>query len=405
MGKAEDILDVPVIARRITQGGFGQYKLSRARELIKQITASVETNTGHHLFNGHVQQMYLDNSLRGGIPIILGDVDDDSKLKNTDEDERLKVYHIFSRIHGDLERDYNDFVIDPTYFSQGPGNFRDVVQNRRNDVAFNPRVGSFNIKMFLSFIQPDGYEPLSVEAVAFSIKDEAVCQQIAAEAVGRADGHRAQREATAGMLCSGPFRPGQLFLLIEEQNIFLIISPQEFIDKVAAAATVTPMAVYQTGYWADHWDYYVEMIESYLSIYPDAEESLMYEKELPYFYSPAFCQPRSKKYVLSTSYDGKGHHVRQLDATNIDKEMLEVTAHFVDKSTNWYKIDANWTHDKSGAIFKSTPIAKLFLLATIKYSTRDAYGMGIEYEGSRPGWNDAMVRECNESCLVSLHRV
>jgi hypothetical protein len=150
------------------------------------------------------------------------------------------------------------------------------------------------------------------------------------------------------------------------------------------------MAVYQTGFWADHWDYYIEMIESYLSIYPEVEESLMYDKELPYFYSPAFCQPRSKKYVLSISYDGKGHHVRQLDATNDDKEMLHVTSRYVDNSTNWYKIEANWTHDKSGTIFKSTPIAKLFLLATIKYATRDAYGMGIEYEGGRPGWNDAM---------------
>lgn len=118
LGKAEQIMDVPLIARRISQEGFTQYKLSRARELINQITASVETETGHQLFNGHVQQMYLDNSLRGGIPIILGEVDDEARMSNADEDERLKVYHLFSRIHGDLERDYNDFVIDPTYFSQ-----------------------------------------------------------------------------------------------------------------------------------------------------------------------------------------------------------------------------------------------------------------------------------------------
>jgi hypothetical protein len=32
---------------------------------------------------------------------------------------------VYSRIQGDLERDYNDFVIDQTYFSQGPGNFSD----------------------------------------------------------------------------------------------------------------------------------------------------------------------------------------------------------------------------------------------------------------------------------------
>jgi hypothetical protein len=28
-------------------------------------------------------------------------------------------------------------------FSQGPGNFRDIAQNRRNDVTF-PRMGSFH---------------------------------------------------------------------------------------------------------------------------------------------------------------------------------------------------------------------------------------------------------------------
>ena len=78
----------------------------------------METKTSNALFDGHVQQMFLDNSLRGGVPSILGEVDDDAKLRSADEDGRLKVFHLFSRIHGDLERDYNDFVISPTFFSQ-----------------------------------------------------------------------------------------------------------------------------------------------------------------------------------------------------------------------------------------------------------------------------------------------
>lgn len=117
-GKAAKISDLPVISRRLTQPGFVLYKFTRAREIIKQITAGVETKTGNHIFNGHVQQMFLDNSLRGGVPIILGEVDDDSTLRNVDEDKRLKVYHMFSRIHGDLERDYNNFKLDSTFFSQ-----------------------------------------------------------------------------------------------------------------------------------------------------------------------------------------------------------------------------------------------------------------------------------------------
>ena len=117
-GKADHVLDVPMIATRLLQLGFSQYKMSRAREIIEQITACVQTSTSNQLFDRHVQQMFLDNSLRGGIPNILGDLDDDARMRNANEDKRLKVLHLFSRIHGDLERDYNDFVIEPTFFSE-----------------------------------------------------------------------------------------------------------------------------------------------------------------------------------------------------------------------------------------------------------------------------------------------
>lgn len=117
-GKANDVLDVPVIARRLLQSGFSEYKVSRSREIIQQITAGVSAKTSSKMLNAHVEQMFLDNSLRGGVPSILGDVDDDARMRNADEDGRLKVYHLFSRIHGDLERDYNDFKISPTFFSE-----------------------------------------------------------------------------------------------------------------------------------------------------------------------------------------------------------------------------------------------------------------------------------------------
>ena len=194
-GRADAITNVPVIARRVLQNGFAQYKLERGRQIIEQISAGVKTNTRNKLFDAHVQQMYLDNSLRGGIPVLLGEVDDESKSANADDDSRLKVYHLFSRIHGDLERDYNDFLLSSTYFSQGPGNFRDVLQNRRNDVILQPRISSHNVKIFLSLIQADGYNPLSVESIVFTIDDLDECERLATMAVGTADGHRRQREA------------------------------------------------------------------------------------------------------------------------------------------------------------------------------------------------------------------
>jgi hypothetical protein len=114
-GRADHIEEVPGIANIVTAPGFVAKKFARARAMISELTMGVETNTTNPLFDSTVRQMFLDNSLRGGIPTILGNVDADTTY---DEDPSVKVYHSFSRIHGDLERDYNAFKIDPTYFSQ-----------------------------------------------------------------------------------------------------------------------------------------------------------------------------------------------------------------------------------------------------------------------------------------------
>ena len=169
---------MPKIVDIITAPGYVQSKFERARQLINELTAGVETNTANPLFNGAVQQMFLDNALRGGMPTVMGNVDGDATY---DEDEDVKIFHAFSRIHGDLERDYNAFSIQPAYYSQGPGNYRDVAQNRRDDVTFLPRMGAYDVKMFLSYIQADGYEPLTVEAVAYMFEDRDVTDALAAK--------------------------------------------------------------------------------------------------------------------------------------------------------------------------------------------------------------------------------
>jgi hypothetical protein len=223
---------------------------------------------------------------------------------------------------------------------------------------------------------------LSVEGIVLTISDLETCETIAVQAVGEADGHRAQRESCIDILCSSPFRPGELFHLLEQQNVELLISRQEFIDIVVAAAESYPMAAFKSGYWADHWCYYIDLISSYLSIYPDWEERLLFESELPYFFSPAFVKPRAEKYVLCR--EGDNNYIRQLNATANESTEKSYRSNFA-KDT----VSANWQHDVKGNIFKSTAISKLFLLATLKFATRDAYGMGIEYEGGRPGLNDA----------------
>ncbi len=386
-GKTEHIEDVQAIAETIVKKGYVAGRFERARTMIDALTSSVETNTTSHLFDGAVKQMYLDNSLRGGMPMVLGDVDPDAQYSNYDEDERVKVYHVFSRIHGDLERDYNAFVIADTYFSQGHGNFRDVAQNRRDDVTFTPRIASFDVQMFLSFIQADAYEPLLVEAAIYFMDDKAAAAQIATECTGDAESAKKLTEVLTG----GSYRPGQLFNLIEQLGITITSTNEAFINRVMAGSTDLPMATFGQGYWGDHWDYYLDLINSYLAIYPDGEESLMYDKELRYFFSTARVLPRSEKYVQMLTFDGKSHHILQLGSTVFDMDKVQLENDFKSKSTGLLSFNAYWQRKKTNdAAFTSSPIAKLFLLGAIKFATRDAYGMGIEYEGGRPGWNDAM---------------
>lgn len=291
-----------------------------------------------------------------------------------DEDAGVKVFHSFSRIHGDLERDYNAFKIDATFFSQGPGNYRDVAQNRRTDVTFFPRMGSFDVQMFLSYIQSDGYEPLTVEAVVFRFEKPEDALKISTKLT--ADTKSA--EALGNVLGGGPFRPGQVFQLCEQLNIQrnLKYSDAEFINMIIEGTEDRAMAVFGTGYWADHWDYYMDLIEAYLEIFPDKEEQLMYDTPLRYFFSTATVKPRSQKYVLDLTVDGKSHHVLQLDSTVFDMEKAAEQQAFFDQNTGLMSIEANWQRTNAGEPFMSSGIAKLLHLGAIKYAMRDAWGMG-----------------------------
>ena len=158
------VSDIEIINRQKDILATSEYftkKYQEANELVADITKGIETKTGVPLFDAYTKQSYLDNILRGGYPIFLSD------------NENPFVYYVYSRKHGDLERDYNFFFISPEFFSQGNGNFRDVNQNRRNDNFFNPKVGNYNIKLFMNLIQADGYNPLVVKGASFEIMNKA----------------------------------------------------------------------------------------------------------------------------------------------------------------------------------------------------------------------------------------
>lgn len=220
---------------KIRSKGYVAKKRAAASALVNSITDKVASTTGSSLFDGYVKQDFLDNTLRGGMPISVGDPKDG------------KIYHVYSRIHGDLERDYNNFQFEASYFSQGPGNFRDVSQNRRLDVLLSPTVGDFNVRMFLSFVQADGYNPLTVATTNFKVPSANVASLVTELGISDARG----REVMSSLLLKS-FRIGSLFSDMKTFGVVFTINRNDFVMKVVSAAKQVFAGQFaQNGFWAD----------------------------------------------------------------------------------------------------------------------------------------------------------
>ena len=67
-------------------------KLAEAEAVIDALVDVIDTQSRYPLFDAYLKQNFLDNTLRGGYPLVFGD------------DAHKKVYHVFSRKHGDPEQ-------------------------------------------------------------------------------------------------------------------------------------------------------------------------------------------------------------------------------------------------------------------------------------------------------------
>ncbi|MBG0770575.1 MAG: hypothetical protein H0S82_02650 [Anaerolineaceae bacterium] len=340
------------IKDRILEADFLDKKRDEAQKLINDLAAPARVHSGDRVFDAYAQQTFLDNILRGGWPEIVGE---------------KSVYHVYSRKHGDPERDYNYFYLSPENYSQGNGNFRDVCQNRRDEVFFNPQVGEFNIRLFMALIQLDGYNPLVIKGTKFTVDPET--RQDLLKNVEKTD--------PVEKVLSGEFSPGELLSACYESG--LKISEKEMLDRVVAQADQLIQAEHGEGFWIDHWTYNLDLIESYLAIYPEKKEELLFDSTpLPFFDNPYYVNPRNKKTIL---VHGKP---RQQHAIGFSKEKSELI--------NRREGEKNWARAKFGAgeVFRVSLFSKLVVLAIIKFSTLDPFGMGLEMEAGRPGWCDAL---------------
>jgi len=336
---------------RITTTSYMDKKYSEAVTLVDDLTQVVATHTSSQMFDAYCRQNFLDNILRGGWPLILGG----------------HVYPVYSRKHGDPERDYNAFFIAPEPYSQGETSYRDVNQNRRDDVLLDPAVGDFDIRTFMSLIQTDGYNPRAVKGITFTITQEKLPSILT---------YVYHPEKLQDVLAK-PFTPGKLIRAITDNQVELRISPQEFLMVALTNASQHIGADFHEGYWIDHWEYNLDLIESYLTVYPDRKDDLLFGRaNFPFFDSSVVVQPRSKKYVLANGQP------RQLNSLLEDKEKTAIIAARI--------AQPQWSRTKDGDIYQVTLFAKLVLIVILKFTTLDPWGMGIEMEASRPGWDDAI---------------
>lgn len=361
VGHVFDAGDVKKYGLEKIDAAFIRAKRQENRRLVEDITDRIFTASGKPVLDQYARQTYLDNVLRGGLPVTLG------------LDGKKKTVYVFSRKHGDLERDYNRFVVTATYFSEGEGNYRDVNQNRRSDVFFNPDVGDQNVRDFLNLIQLDGYNPLIYKGRKYSVHPDDFV------AGGLADCFHEKDAKKLAHILSRPFSPGEVFGYLSENQIRTSCSREELIRRILSLASSCEEALFGEGYWSDHWTYNTELLESFYALYPERMKELLFEdRTFTYFDSPACVKPRSERYSVQHG------QVRQYHAVYVDEEKNQLIQKRHDHKN---KVR---TQNGDGDILKTTLIDKLVCLITNKLATLDPYGVGVEMEADKPNWYDAL---------------
>lgn len=267
-------------------------------------------------------------------------------------------------------------------------------QNRRLDVLINPAVKDFNVRMFLSFIQADGFNVLTVAGTNFKVPPDSIATVIDALNLSN------DSVPTMTKLLSKSFRIGQLFLDLAGK-VTSSLSKDEMLHIIMTNSVQEFAGSYnQNGYWSDHWTYTLDLIDNFLAVYPDLEEYLLFDAEpVPFFFSPAVVKPRAQRYMPMSDLGSNITKIRVYSAVmqkddslypTERKEAFKSIMAAPDFMADAWAQGGYWQRSVNGSIFKVSPLSKLVILAVIKFSSLDQSGMGVEMEGGKPGWNDAM---------------
>ena len=352
--------DLPPLLSAVRSKDFFERKRAENERVIAEIGNRCFTVSSAPIFDAYAEQNFLDNVVRGGMPMVF------------DTARGPSACYLFGRRHGGLERDYHHFVVEPTYLSQGNGFYRDVLQNRRNDTFFFPEVGAANLSTFLNLSQLDGYNPLGVDAVTYRVTDDAALG-------GWLRRHVTTASVRADLLrwMQGSFTPGALAMRLEVATGRT--DREQAVREVVTFCTQNEVGSLHEGFWADHWHYNFDLLDAVLTVFPDRLEDWLVGRSIyTFFDDPDVVVPRSAKTVaIGTQIRRYGAVVR-----DPDKER-RIRARHHDPYT------ARTRHGR-GAIYRTTLLVKLLCVVANRLGTLDPAGTGIDMEAGKPGWNDAL---------------
>jgi hypothetical protein len=339
---------------------FLRRKREENREIIEMIKNHAFTVSSSPEFDQYCQQNFLDNVIRGGMPLIF------------DTAGSKSAFYLYSRKHGDLERDYHHFILEPTYLSQGEGFYRDLNQNRRTDVWFSPEVEDSNIVTFLNLLQTDAYNPLVLTGLTYTAQDITGLKKWLK---GVVKDKRLFHELLE--MVSRPFTPGEFVMELEKGR-----KPRDYektLRELLFFCRQNDVGDLHEGFWVDHWTYNLDLIDNFLAIYPERlEELLIGRKSYTFYDDPDIVLPRDKKYVLVDE------QVRRYGAVTRDPEKLQMI-----KGRSEYPTRVRTKHGR-GRIYQTNLLVKLLSIAANRIATLDPQGIGMEMEADKPGWCDSL---------------
>ena len=121
------------------------------------------------------------------------------------------------------------------------------------------------MKYFVSLIQQDGYNPLGINGTTFKLCDSVNVEKLVDTCF--ADHHDIMIK-----LLSNNFTPGSIVNTVENNAVRANMSEEDYLSEILGNSSQNIEASFGEGFWVDHFSYLMDLVDNFISVYPDEEE-------------------------------------------------------------------------------------------------------------------------------------